>query len=87
MPDYADLISAAEKRHHDRMLEAKAALVDEQWAAAAEYNITGSFRTARMALHAAMEAADAKYTAAVAESLAIRKRDLEEAWNARILEG
>ena len=28
-----------------------------------------------------MEAADAKYAAAVAESLWIRKRDLEAAWN------
>jgi hypothetical protein len=41
MSDYSDLISAAEKRHRDRMAEAKAALVDAQWAAAAEYNVTG----------------------------------------------
>jgi hypothetical protein len=80
---YAELVAAADQRHRDRLLEAKAALVDAQWAAAGAYNTAGSLPSATSALKAAMEAADAKYAAAVAESLWVRKRDLEEAWNAR----
>ena len=81
---YRELVEAADRRHRDRIVEALAALVDAQWAAAAAYNIAGLTRSASSALNAAMEAADAKYAAAVAESLWIRKRDLEEAWNARL---
>jgi hypothetical protein len=80
---YSELVAAADERHRNRIHEARAALVDAQWAAAASYNITGLAQSAASALNAAMEAADAKYAAAVAESLWIRKRDLEAAWNAR----
>ena len=79
-PTYSELISAADRRHRDRMWEAKAALIDAQWAAAAEYNVTGSFHVAESALKAAMDAADARYAKAVALSVAIRKRDFEEAF-------
>ena len=80
---YRELIEAADHRHRQRLWEAKAELVDAQWAAAAEYNVMGSFRTAKAALQRAMETADERYASAVEESLAIRKSELAEAWNAR----
>jgi hypothetical protein len=54
---YSELVAAADQRHRDRLLEAKAPLVDAQWAAAAAYNIAGSFRSATSDLKAAMAAA------------------------------
>jgi hypothetical protein len=77
------MVAAADQRHRDRILVARAALVDAQWAAAAAYNVAGEFQSATAALNAAMEAADARYAAAVAESLWIRKRELEAAWSAQ----
>ena len=78
------MVASAEHRHRDRILKARAALADAQWAAAAAYNVAGSIQPAMKALKAAMEAADAKYAAAVAQSVAIHHGDLDAAWSAQL---
>jgi hypothetical protein len=57
--------------------------VSAQSAAAAEYNAeipTSSVDSANALFRAAMDDADKRHVAAVAESVAIRMQDFEEAW-------
>jgi predicted lipid-binding transport protein (Tim44 family) len=82
---YSEKVSAADQRHRDRLWEAKAALVSAQSAAAAEYDATISTATIdspNKVFRAAMDDADKRYAAAVAESVAIRMQDFDEAWRA-----
>ena len=77
---YTEKISAADWRYRDRLREAKAALVNAQSAAAAEYDAMAAVHSANAVFRAAMDDADKRYAAAVAESVAIRMHDFEEAW-------